>query len=77
MCNYLGVPLVPEKTVNLTTVLQFAGITLDSVSEEKLLKCSAMLQDFRARRSVCPRELQSLIGLLNYTFLVVVLGKLK
>jgi len=81
MCNYLGVPLAPEKTVGSATVLQFAGITLDSVRQEarlpedKLLKCRAMLQNFQARRSVCLKELQSLMGLLNFTCLVVVPGR--
>lgn len=81
MCNYLGVPLAPEKTVGPANVLQFAGITLDSVRqearlpEEKLQKCRGMLQDFQVRRSVCLRELQSLIGLLNFTCLVVVPGR--
>ena len=31
MCNHIGVPLAPEETVGLATVLQFAGITLDSI----------------------------------------------
>ena len=81
MCNYLGVPLAPEKTVGPATVLQFAGITLDSVRqgarlpEDKLLKCRAMLQNFQARRSVRLKELQSLIGFLNFTCLVVVPGR--
>ena len=81
MCNYLGVLLAPEKTVGPATVLQFAGITLDSVRQEvrlpgdKLLKCRAMLQNFQARRSVCLKELRSLIGLLNFTCLVVVPGR--
>ena len=81
MCNYLGVPLAPEKTVGPATVLQFAGITLDSVRQEarlpaeKLPRCRAMLQDFQARRSVRLKELQSLIGLLNFTCLVVVPGR--
>ena len=81
MCNYLGVPLAPEKTVGPATVLQFAGITLDSVRQEarlpedKLLKCRAMLLNFQARRSVRLKELQSLIGLLNFTCLVVVPGR--
>ena len=81
MCNYLGVPLAPETTVGPATVLQFAGITLDSVRQEarlpedKLLKCRAMLQNFQAWRSVCLKELQSLIGLLNFTCVVVVPGR--
>ena len=64
-CNHLGVPLAPEKTVGPATVLQFAGITLDSVRQEgrlpegKLRTCCAMLQNFhdQARLSVCLKEL--------------------
>ena len=69
----LGVPLAPEKTVGPATVLQFEGITLDSVRmearlpEKKLQKCRNLLTDFLSRRSVCLKELQSLIGLLNFT----------
>lgn len=81
LCEYLGVPLAPEKTVGPDTVLQFAGIILDSkhmearLPDEKLTKCRRTLTDFLARRSVCLRELQSLIGLLNLTCLVVVPGR--
>ena len=31
LCNHLGVPLAPDKTVGTDTALHFAGITLDSV----------------------------------------------
>ena len=73
LCNHLGVPLAPEKTVGPATVLQFAGIRLDSVRmevrlpEEKVQTCRNLLTDFLSRRSVCLKELQSLIGLLNFT----------
>ena len=56
--DYLGVPLVPEKTVGPDTVLQFAGITLDSLlfeaclPEDKLAKCRVMLHNFYTRRTV-------------------------
>ena len=81
MCTYLGVSLAPEKTTGPATVLQFAGITLDSVHmearlpEAKLQKCRNLLTDSPARRSVRLRELQSLIGLLNFTCFVVVPGR--
>jgi len=83
LCNHLGVPLAPGKTVGPGTALQFAGITLDSVRmearlpEEKLQKCPNLLTDFLSRRSVrlILKELQSLIGLLNFTCLVVVPGR--
>ena len=80
LCNHLGVPLAPDKTVGPDTALQFAGITLDSVRmeclpKEKLQKCRNLLTDFLSRRSVCLKEIQSLIGLLNFTCLVVVPGR--
>ena len=65
-CVSLGVPLAPEKTVGPDTVLQFAGITLDSVlfearlPENKLAKCRVMLHNVYTRRTVTLKELQSL-----------------
>ena len=81
MCDCLGVPLAPEKTVGPDTVLQFAGITLDSIRfearlpEDKLHKCRVMLRNFYTRRTVTLKELQSLIGLLNFTCIVIVPGR--
>ena len=45
------------------------------IPEEKLQKCRSLLTEFLSRRSVCIKELQSLIGLLNFTCLVVVPGR--
>ena len=45
MCDDLGVPMAPEKTMGPSSVLCFAGIELDtdkmeaSLPEEKLRKC--------------------------------------
>ena len=81
LCNYLGVPIAPEKTVGPETELPFVGITLDSIrmearlAEEKLEKCRTMLLDFYKRRKVTLRELHSLIGLLNFTCSVVLPGR--
>ena len=81
MCDFLGVPIAEEKTVGPFTTLQFAGITLDSVSQEarlpddKLQKCQLLLRQFNLRRKVSLRELQSLLGLLNFTCSVVVPGR--
>ena len=80
MCDNLGVPLAPEKTVGPDTVLQFAGITLNSLlfetrlAKDKLAKCHVMLQNFYTRCTVTLKELQSLIGLLNFTSTVIALG---
>ena len=63
ICNYLGVPIAPEKTVGPETELIFVRITLDSVCmearlpEEKLEKCCTMLPDFYKRRKVTLCEL--------------------
>ena len=34
MCDYLGVPIAQEKTFGPSKVIQFAGITLDSINQE-------------------------------------------
>ena len=81
MCNFLGVPIAQDKTVGPNTTLQFAGIELDSVRQEarlpldKLTKCRALLNYFHRKRSVTLRELQSLIGLLNFCCSVVIPGR--
>lgn len=43
--------------------------------EDKLQKCHLLLESFRKRRKVTLRELQSLIGLLNFTCSVIVPGR--
>ena len=81
MCEHIGVPIAQEKTVGPDTTLQFAGITLDSVKQEarlpvdKLQKCRMLLRTFYKRRKVTLRELQSLLGLLNFTCSVIVPGR--
>ena len=81
MCKFLGVPIANEKTVGPNTTLQFAGIELDSVRQEarlpleKLTKSRTLLHHYYRKRSVTLRELQSLIGLLNFCCSVVVPGR--
>lgn len=80
-CDELGVPMAPEKTVGPSFVLSFAGIELDSQNMEarlpsdKLTKCRDSIQHFLRRKKVTLRELQSLIGLLNFTCSVIVPGR--
>lgn len=80
-CDELGVPMAPEKTVGPSTTLSFAGIELDTcemearLPQEKLDKCRHMLRDFLRRKKVSLREMQSLIGLLNFTCCVVLPGR--
>ena len=67
LCEYLGVPMAEEKTVDPHTVLQFAGITLDTVKQEarlpddKLQKCCTLLHAFYKRRKVTLKELQTVL----------------
>ena len=73
MCQLLGVPIAEEKTISLNIALQFAGIMLGSVlqearhPEDKLQKCHTLLSTFYSRPKVTLKQLQSLIGLLNFT----------
>ena len=81
LCDELGVPMAPLKTVGPSTVLSFAGIELDTCKMEarlprdKLSKCTTLIQLFLQRKKVSLRELQSLVGLLNFTCSVVVPGR--
>ena len=81
LCSYLGIPMAPEKTVGPQTTLSFAGIELDSVKmearlpQDKLVKCNILITQFLERSKVTLRELQSLIGLLNFACSVVRPGR--
>ena len=63
------------------TTLQFPGIEIDSVRQEarlpldKLTKYRTLLHHFHKKRSVTVREMQSLIGLLNFCCSVVIPGR--
>jgi hypothetical protein len=81
MCVKLGVPLVAAKTVGPYPVLPFVGIELDTILMEarlppdKLEKCRKMLVEFMSMKKATRRELQSLIGLLNFAVCVVAPGR--
>jgi len=79
--NKLGLPIKDEKTVFPTTMLTFLGLELDSDKMEirlpmdKLERLRELLKTFLKRKKVTLNELQSLIGLLNFTCMVVVPGR--
>ena len=81
LCSYLGIPIAREKTFGPLTTLSFAGIELDSIQMEarlpsdKLTKCMELIEAFLKRKKVTLRELQSLIGLLNFACSVVRPGR--
>lgn len=81
MCDVLGVPIKGEKTEGPSTTLIFLGIELDTVNmearlpEEKIVKIQNALHSAKRRKKMTLRELQSLIGLLNFACCVVVPGR--
>ena len=81
MCASLGVSLKEEKTTMANTQLVFLGIEIDTQAMEmrlpleKLDKIKQSLDSMKYKRKIRLRELQSLIGLLNFACLVVVPGR--
>ena len=81
LCDYLGIPMSPEKTVGPAVVLSFAGIELDTIRSaarlpsDKVLRFVNLLSAFLTRKKVTLQELQSLIGLLNFACSVVLPGR--
>ena len=81
MCAKLGVPLAPEKTMGPSSVLPFLGITLDTVRmearlpDDKITKCRGLLHEFNKKTKLTLKELQSLLGILNFACSVIVPGR--
>ena len=80
-CDYIGVPIKKEKTESARTVITFMGLELDSVAMEarlpadKLSKVRGKLLHLSRSRNVTLKELQSLLGLLNFCCQVVLPGR--
>lgn len=81
LCNYLGVPIAQEKMFGPSQVLSFAGIELDTclmearLPQDKINKCLGVLSSFLRRKKVTLKEIQTLIGLLNFACSVIVPGR--
>lgn len=81
LAKALGIPIKQEKTVLPTTTLTFVGIEIDSqlfekrLPAEKLEKIGNLLSEFQNRKKVTLKELQSIIGLLNFACSVVSPGR--
>ncbi|KAM4013494.1 LOW QUALITY PROTEIN: uncharacterized protein ACNLHF_003571 [Anomaloglossus baeobatrachus] len=79
---YFGVPLAPEKTTGPTTCISFLGIVIDSVAWEVRLpeeKVNGLKDEVaRARRvkKLQLREVQSLLGKLNFACRVMPMGRI-
>ncbi|KAH3833697.1 hypothetical protein DPMN_107009 [Dreissena polymorpha] len=80
-CSLIGVPIKSEKTENATPIITFMGLELDSLTMEarlphdKLLKLRELLMKTSKSRKVTLKELQSLLGLLNFCCQVVTPGR--
>lgn len=80
-CQLTGVPIKHEKTESARQIITFMGIELDSIQmearlpQDKLTKLKALLDFHNNKRKITLKELQSLIGLLNFCCLVVIPGR--
>ena len=78
LCKQIGVPLATIKTVGPSSSIPFLGIILDAVHmevrlpDDKLEKARSLLLAFQSKQKVTLKELQSLIGVLNFACSVVV-----
>lgn len=81
MCDQIGLPMAPDKTLGPATCMVFAGIELDTISMEarlpwdKIDKCRTKLIALQHKKKPTLRELQSVLGLLNFACQVVVPGR--
>ena len=81
LAEKLGVPIKDEKTQTPTTCITIYGIEIDSQSmiarlpQDKIEKVLGLLTKFKVKRKVTLRELQSLLGLLNFACSVIVPGR--
>ncbi|MEW8548012.1 MAG: reverse transcriptase domain-containing protein [Candidatus Thiodiazotropha sp.] len=81
MCGTIGIPIAEEKTCAPNTSMTFVGISLCSVRMEaslptdKLQKCRALLHEFCSKKSCKLRDLQSLLGYLNFCCSVITCGR--
>jgi hypothetical protein len=81
MSKQIGLPIKADKTVFPTTTLTFLGLELDSelieirLPLDKLGKLKDQLNHFKFKKKATLRELQSLIGLLNFACSVVPPGR--
>lgn len=77
----LGIPIAADKTQGPCTCLEFMGIILDLVTMEarlpldKVERIQTSLTGFKSRKSCTLRELQALIGTLNFACRVVPPGR--
>ena len=72
MCTDVGIPIAEDKTFSANTSMSFVEASLP---EDKLRQCQNMLRTFFSRNSCRLRELQSLLGFLNFCCSVITCGR--
>ena len=81
MCSFCGIPLKDAKTVGPCTTLEFLGATIDTIAmevrlpEDKIQKIKLKLDTLIRKEKATLKELQSLLGLLNFACFVVTPGR--
>jgi hypothetical protein len=81
LCEAIGVPLANDKTELPSQIMDFVGITLDVTRSEarlpvdKLEKCTQLLQKFLGLQRCTLKDMQSLIGVLNFACSVIQPGR--
>lgn len=77
----IGLPIKPSKTVLPTTTLTFLGLELDTVKfvirlpQDKLDSLREEMLKLKSQKSATLKQLQSLIGMLNFACKVVPPGR--
>ena len=72
ICEDLGVPLAPEKH---HTTIEFLEDTELRLPEEKLDRLKDLTTQWKSRKSCSKRELESLLGVLQYACTVIPAGR--
>lgn len=82
VCADIGIPLaVISKTVLPTQVIEFVGITIDVRQKEtrlprdKVEKCRTLLYQYQNKKACTLKEIQSLVGVLNFACSVILPGR--
>ena len=81
MCQDIGLPMAPEKTFWPSNVMSFVGYEIDTVNREvrlpmdKVQKCQHEISKLIKQKKATLREIQSLVGLLNFACAVILPGR--
>ena len=81
LADDINLPLATEKTIRPTQKLEFLGLEIDTIAEivrlpiDKVEKCKSMIGDMLSRSKCQLKELQALLGLLNFACAVVAPGR--